>query len=214
MRLKEQEKQNKRTEIISVARKCFSEKGFEQTSISEIAKKVKIAKGTVYLYFESKLDLFLEIIQFAREKMINKAKRISSDSNLSSSEKLKALTKIHLELIEEYPEYPKIFSMITHHADAELKKRIRDMFFTNQDDDPIQLIQKIFQEGVSRNEFKPEINIQEETFRIYFISRVFSITMGILIFEEGVKTWPFLPGFNGEKVMWDTLDMIISQYKN
>ena len=47
------------TEILEAARAVFSSKGFEGATIDAIAFTAGVAKGTVYLYFESKRDLFL-----------------------------------------------------------------------------------------------------------------------------------------------------------
>lgn len=46
--------------IIQSAQKLFSQKGFEATSIREIVGDAGCAKGTFYLYFETKMDLFYE----------------------------------------------------------------------------------------------------------------------------------------------------------
>lgn len=47
------------TEILEAARVVFSSKGFEGATIDSIAAAAGVSKGTVYLYFESKRDLFL-----------------------------------------------------------------------------------------------------------------------------------------------------------
>lgn len=49
-------------EIIKSAQKLFRKKGFEATSIREIVEDVGCAKGTFYLYFETKVDLLVSII--------------------------------------------------------------------------------------------------------------------------------------------------------
>ncbi|HEU0123152.1 MAG TPA: TetR/AcrR family transcriptional regulator [Bryobacteraceae bacterium] len=46
-------------EILEAARGVFAEKGFEGATIDSIALAAGVAKGTVYLYFESKRELFL-----------------------------------------------------------------------------------------------------------------------------------------------------------
>ena len=57
----EQIREEKRKLIIINAMELFAINGFQSTTISEIAKKTKIAKGLLYNYFESKEDL-LKII--------------------------------------------------------------------------------------------------------------------------------------------------------
>jgi AcrR family transcriptional regulator len=55
--LREQNKINKRKGILDAAIKLFSEKGYEQTSIEELAREAGIGKGTIYSYFETKRDI-------------------------------------------------------------------------------------------------------------------------------------------------------------
>ncbi len=48
-------------QILDAAIGLFSERGFESTSIQEIAQAAGVAKGTVYLYFKSKEDLVRQV---------------------------------------------------------------------------------------------------------------------------------------------------------
>ena len=60
---REQEKQARKNEIIEAALQLFSEKSFHEVTMDEIAIRVGLSKGTVYLYFENKDDLFFSIIK-------------------------------------------------------------------------------------------------------------------------------------------------------
>ena len=62
--LKEKQRQERENLILQVAEEVLLEKGYAETSIDEIAARVGIAKGTVYLHFPSKEDLVVTI--FAR----------------------------------------------------------------------------------------------------------------------------------------------------
>lgn len=54
--------------IIQCAKKLFSEHGYYQTHISDIIREAKIARGTVYQYFENKDDIFITIVDTFYEK--------------------------------------------------------------------------------------------------------------------------------------------------
>ncbi|HPY97080.1 MAG TPA: TetR/AcrR family transcriptional regulator [Candidatus Cloacimonadota bacterium] len=56
-------KSKKRADLIKAAIKTFAQKGFHRTKISDIAKKAKLADGTVYLYFENKDDLLIKCFE-------------------------------------------------------------------------------------------------------------------------------------------------------
>ena len=57
--LREQKKAETRKAIIAAAVQLFSEKGFDKTSIEDIANKAGIGKTTVYTYFAAKDEIFL-----------------------------------------------------------------------------------------------------------------------------------------------------------
>jgi len=57
--LREQKKAETRKAIIDSSIQLFTEKGFEKTSIEDIAKQAGIGKATVYTYFATKDDIFL-----------------------------------------------------------------------------------------------------------------------------------------------------------
>ena len=55
----------RRAEILAAARKVFGNKGFEATCMDEIAKTAHLAKGTLYLYFRSKDDIYQATVRQA-----------------------------------------------------------------------------------------------------------------------------------------------------
>ncbi len=55
-------RQNRRRAILQAARRVFAAKGFHQTHVSDIIEAAGIARGTFYLYFESKNAIFLELL--------------------------------------------------------------------------------------------------------------------------------------------------------
>ncbi len=53
----------RRHEILTAAVKVFGRKGFTDTCVDDIATAAKMAKGTIYLYFKSKEDMYATAIQ-------------------------------------------------------------------------------------------------------------------------------------------------------
>jgi AcrR family transcriptional regulator len=58
-----QKNEENRLEIIDAAIRLFSQNGYEKTTIESIADLLHVAKSTIYLYFESKEELFAECIE-------------------------------------------------------------------------------------------------------------------------------------------------------
>lgn len=67
--------ENKRKLILEIGEKIISEKGYTKTTIEEITKKAKIAKGTFYIYFKNKEEFFPSIIEEALDQLIKEIKR-------------------------------------------------------------------------------------------------------------------------------------------
>jgi AcrR family transcriptional regulator len=64
------DKEEKRKKIIKAAMNVFSSTGFRHSKIKDIAGKAKVGKGTVYEYFKSKQDLFLQMSEHLYEEHV------------------------------------------------------------------------------------------------------------------------------------------------
>jgi len=113
----EENKQQKkrRTEILESAKEIFSLTGFHKADMNEIAKQAKIAKGTVYLYFPSKKELFIAVIKDGLE---NLSKKIMDDvENIDDSvEKIKKAISTYMLFFKNHQELYRILL----HPDLEL----------------------------------------------------------------------------------------------
>ena len=58
----------KRREIIDGARRVFFDKGFDGASMDEVARVAGVSKATIYVYFDSKEDLFDALVQLDRAR--------------------------------------------------------------------------------------------------------------------------------------------------
>jgi AcrR family transcriptional regulator len=61
--LKERQRQEREQLILQAATELLMEKGYHETSMEEIAARVRISKGAVYLHFESKEDLIIALFE-------------------------------------------------------------------------------------------------------------------------------------------------------
>lgn len=64
--IREHKKQQTRKAIVDAAIRLFSENGFEQTSMDELARAAGVGKGTIYGYFKTKSEIF---IAFCEEEL-------------------------------------------------------------------------------------------------------------------------------------------------
>ena len=55
--------QRTRSRLLEAAEEVFGERGFEKASIVDITRAAKVAQGTFYVYFESKKEIFTELVE-------------------------------------------------------------------------------------------------------------------------------------------------------
>lgn len=80
--------EERRQEILDAAMKLFSEKGYEKTSISDIAQSIGVAQGLCYRYFPSKEALFEAAVNHYADMQVEQLLPILCDPNKTPSEKI------------------------------------------------------------------------------------------------------------------------------
>jgi TetR/AcrR family fatty acid metabolism transcriptional regulator len=97
----------RRTEIIDAARSVFARKGFVRGIMDEIAEEAGIAKGTIYLYFRSKKEIYKAVLHHDMEFLTKDTlERIDAANNLK--DKIRAFTLARLENAEARKEFFRI----------------------------------------------------------------------------------------------------------
>jgi TetR/AcrR family transcriptional regulator, cholesterol catabolism regulator len=82
-------------EIIEAATRVFHEKGYESTSIQDIADTVGILKGSLYYYITSKEDLLFEIIQGVHAEALQNIERTEATRG-DALQKIRTFVHLHL----------------------------------------------------------------------------------------------------------------------
>jgi len=100
----------RRTEIIDAARSVFARKGFARGILDEIAREAGIAKGTVYLYFRSKKEIYKAVLNHDMESLKRDTlERMARAANLK--EKIRAFIMARLESAEAKKEFFRIMDI-------------------------------------------------------------------------------------------------------
>lgn len=75
---------NKKQKILDVATGLFSQKGFNETPISEISKFTGAAEGTIFYHFKTKEGLFLAILKDFRDSILEEFQRYIAEQKFES----------------------------------------------------------------------------------------------------------------------------------
>ncbi|GGK05986.1 hypothetical protein GCM10007063_30510 [Lentibacillus kapialis] len=103
MGLREKTKQKNQRRILKTAEKKFKEQGYQQTSMTEIAREAEVGTGTIYNYFPSKGALLITLFSNEMEVIRNKTQTELHADSVYFMEQLKQLLHQSLTFIEHYP---------------------------------------------------------------------------------------------------------------
>jgi AcrR family transcriptional regulator len=70
------ERQARRAQVLRHAKRIFARKGYHRTNVADIIARARIARGTFYLYFENKKDLFEELLEQAVTELTHRIQRL------------------------------------------------------------------------------------------------------------------------------------------
>lgn len=107
---KERHKEELKKEILNAAKELYMEKGYEATSIRNIAEKIEYSPATVYLYYKDKDEIMHALHQEGFKMLIEYFQPLFNITN--PFERLKALGKAYIQFALDQPEmYKLIFLM-------------------------------------------------------------------------------------------------------
>mgnify|MGYP001548924155 CR=1 FL=1 len=142
-----------REKIIQVADKLFGRFGFYKTSMDEIAKIARKAKGSLYYHFSSKEELFKEVVAKEIRHLKNELSKIANDERISSKEKIKVYLFTRMEILSKAANYHE-----TIKADLYEHFEFVDDIRIDFEKWEKRVMKEFIQEGVERNEFDLNLN--------------------------------------------------------
>ena len=150
MQLEGEVPKGKRELIIKAAEKIFSEKGFFQAKVEEIAAEAGVGKGTVYEYFSSKQEVFYEMLKDITRDLDLK----DLGNNLSSAvEKVRKIVETHLNFMLKHRNMARV--LMQEHLT--MTDELFDYMKTNRDD-KLKALEGIIIEGIEKGEFRKDID--------------------------------------------------------
>jgi len=95
----ERRKQARPQELMSAALDLFVERGFAATRLEDVARRAGVSKGTVYLYFPSKEDLFKAVVREGMVPVLERGEQMARTHAGADSDLLRQLVRGWWELI-------------------------------------------------------------------------------------------------------------------
>ncbi len=115
---KEKEKEIRRNDIIEAAERIFFTKGYDHATMDDVAKEAEFSKRTVYVYFNSKEQIYFEIMTRGYKLLIGMLKDdLQREKACNAIEEIRQISLTLYRFSKDYPEY---FKAIMEYENGEL----------------------------------------------------------------------------------------------
>ena len=137
-------------ELVEAALVLFSERGFAATRLDDVAARAGVSKGTVYLYFESKEQLFEAVLRQAVAPNLERVEALIRSFDGTTEELLRKLIQVLGVVLDT--ELPKVAKLVIAESSnfPALARMYADVLLGHA----IPLVRGILERGVARGELR------------------------------------------------------------
>lgn len=149
---REREKLRQRQEVLDVALRLFSEKGYHSVSMHEIAKEAEFAIGTLYKFFRNKEDLYKALIMQLSDRFHGALTEVI-EGDTQEIEKLREYLRVKAELFRNNVAAIRLYFAETRGASfnamAGVEREIRE-----RRGNILLSLASLFEQGMNRKRFR------------------------------------------------------------
>lgn len=149
--LPEKDRSDRSAQIRRAALKLFNEKGFSSTRLEDVAEEAGVSKGTIYLYFENKEDLFFAIIRGVVPEIINQREQAEGHTGPKAALLKSLILQIGYKMLNT--EAGACVKLIV--AEARSFPEIAEYHQNHIAEPCVIMFTKIIDQGIASNEFRP-----------------------------------------------------------
>ncbi len=147
-------KEASRRKILDAARAVFFEEGFEKANLDEVARRASIAKGTIYRYFESKAELYVEVLLHNAD-VFDERLQAALDESLGPEEQIRRLGRFYFDHYTTHRDYFQIFWAIENQRligelPPTLIRAVKEVWSRS-----LKVLAALLERGIERGDFLP-----------------------------------------------------------
>jgi len=191
---KQEEKRDMHDRILNGARKIFLEKGYDQTSMRNIAQEINYSPGSIYFYFKDKSEIFHELHKEGFRLLLNQLKVLEKVGD--PFERLKASGRVFIQFAQENKDYYNLMFIV----DEPVKDSLPEGFLIAEE--AINYMQGIVKECQLKGRF---IDMDTE----YFTFLIISVVHGICALFCKHRTISFI-GKTNEELMQNGYESFVA----
>lgn len=143
----------KRERILRAAIRIFSQKGYFNSKISEIARLAGVADGTIYLYFKNKDDLLISLFEEKMGEVVADVRARVADGG-GALERLKIFIRNHMDLLVREAGLIEVIQVELRQSNKFMKEYVPVKFLEYLD-----VISGILEDGKTEGVFRPDLNV-------------------------------------------------------
>lgn len=141
-----QMREEKKSQILKEALKQFADKGFYATKIKDIAKGVGMAQGLLYNYYQSKEEIYIELVCSSLDKMNAAADNLES-LNIPPHMKITSGVKKIIETIKQSDNFNQTSRLISQTINSLGISKEKQQLISQKREYPYQIVAKIMLAG-------------------------------------------------------------------
>lgn len=149
---REREKLAQRQEMLSAALDLFSEKGFRNVSMQEIAEKSEFAVGTLYKFFRNKEDLYNALLA-EQVDTFEEALEAALEAPDQEIEKLRGYVRTKGEIFRSNVSVIRLYFARTQGASVDIRAGL-DSKLRERYEDFLERLASVFESGMKRKRFR------------------------------------------------------------
>jgi AcrR family transcriptional regulator len=151
---------HRRDQMLQVASRLFSERGYHGTSMRDLARGLGILRGSLYAHIESKEDLLFDIVDRGADRFISRLEEVVASDD-SPEEKLRQAIRAHISIVAGHMEASTVFLNDWRFLSDERRPEVqakRDIYES--------LMREIVEEGVEWDVYPEELDTKFATILI------------------------------------------------
>jgi AcrR family transcriptional regulator len=188
---KQIQSQQTRRRIVEAAAEVFVSKGFEGSSIADLARATQLTKGAIYHHFDSKGDLFFAVIEMVREQWYGAVVR-DVLKNRNGLERIGILIDNHARLVGEYPTLCLVMASLVRDTDLQCEGSKFAAALLEMYSEVVKFIESIVRKGQTAGEIRKDVDSRAVALNVLGMMRATCCKMldqFTIRYEERMATW-------------------------
>ena len=155
---------------MKVAEEMFAQRQFHEVKLEDIARKARIGKGTIYIYFQSKEDLLRGLLREGMGQLLDRVRQRASVSSGSSMNQLREVVSELAQFANERPHMYRLLRVVLPEGGEPKCPGVRKEL--------VSIVEDVIRRGITRREMRdtqPHLTAQY----------ILSVPRGVALFAPG-----------------------------